>query len=144
MLNIDRRAVPVVARNRRIYSGGGFGGYSGGGGSAAVVDPGGPVFVLTREAIEGLLTGMVTSHGHPDVMPVVIGFESSVPAVLDYDRDYASSFGQYPTVMLITVDGDGEETIRHVEPKRHKISGLLDSIVWDLGEVVTGFIILKK
>lgn len=98
--------------------------------------------------IEDLLISLVpggTTYGEPIVIPFN---NTPTPSIHDYDRDYAWIYGQFPTVMLITVNKDENdqdvEVIRLVEPKRNKLLGVLDSIVWDLGEEVTGYIVLKK
>ena len=73
---------------------------------------------------------------------------NALPSILNYQRDYALKYGQFPSVMLITISindqGKEIETIRQTEPTRHKVLGLLDSFVWDLGIAESGFIILKK
>lgn len=38
------------------------------------------------------------------------------PEVLLYDTDYAQDYGQYPTIALFTIDGDGNRVERSEKP----------------------------
>ena len=73
----------------------------------------------------------------------VISFTATkTPTISGYDSTYASTHGQWPNVRLITVDSAGNRWEREEKPKYIMASGLIDSIVYDLAEAETGFIIL--
>lgn len=85
----------------------------------------------------------------PTPIPPVVDYETitftddAMPSITNYNRDYAS-YGQYPTTILIMVQGDVQQ-INQLTPARNIVEGLLDSIVYDLGgQPATGFIILKR
>ena len=117
-LFVNVREVPITRRDKRINNGdGGFGsGYISSGGSGSIVP--------------------VSSE------PLEVPFTSTmIPSLTDYQATYSDDYGQYPTVWLF-VTGATKPT--DVIPDRNKVSGLLDSIVWDMGESVDGIIIIKR
>ena len=74
---------------------------------------------------------------------IAIPFTStSSPSISNYNTTYAATYGQYPTVILLTTSGSNYIE-RPEKPIRNIVSGYLDSIVWDLAIPETGLIILK-
>ena len=81
----------------------------------------------------------------PESGEAVIEFTANAsPSILNYDTKYSKIFGQYPKVMLLIDDGNGNELESQHVPVRNRTDGELTSIVYDLGEEFTGKIILYK
>ncbi len=77
------------------------------------------------------------------VYMAIISFTATqAPTISGYDSTYASTHGQFPNVRLITIDGAGNRLERAEKPKFVMVSGIIDSIVYDLAKTETGFIIL--
>ena len=68
---------------------------------------------------------------------------TATPTISNYQTTYSISYGQYPNLRLIWVDGDGNWNEWMQAPKFTLSAGVVDSISWDLGEELTGFIILN-
>lgn len=76
---------------------------------------------------------------------VIIEFAATAePAIEDYDTVYAPSFGQYPKMVLLIYDDDGNEMESQSVPVRFKTAGQITRIAWDLGGEFSGKIILYK
>lgn len=76
---------------------------------------------------------------------VVISFAAdATPSITNYQALYATLYSESPDVALFTIDGDGNYIKRSEQPKYVMAVGLLDSIVWDLPDAETGFIVLRK
>lgn len=94
----------------------------------------------------------ITSAGivYTPTPPVVISFNNTqYPTIDNYQEDYAALYGPWPRVQLFTFEenvesGSLEEVLmeREDKPKRTILNDVLDSIVWDLGYVDSGIIIL--
>jgi len=68
---------------------------------------------------------------------------TQTPSLLDYQTNY-SVYGDIPKFVLITYDSEGIEWERQEVPIRNYVDGLLDSIVWDLSDIYSGYIIISK
>lgn len=66
------------------------------------------------------------------------------PSITNYQQDYAIPYGQLPKFVLITYDSVGAEWERQEKPIRNFVGGLLDSIVWDLSDIYSGYIIIYR
>ncbi len=116
-------AVPAVARDKRIY----------GSGTAFTS-------VFSQPSIPA-----------PAVSPTdVIEFTAiSNPSLLTYNTLYAPTHGQWPRITLITIDADNNRIERIEKPtyimtdKDGTIDDLIDSIVYDLAQPETGYMILQ-
>jgi hypothetical protein len=80
---------------------------------------------------------------------VVIPFtNTNNPSVDNYQTLYAENFGKYPKVMLIIRDSAGNDLESPMMPKRINSGGLLQQILWDVGDSVydkiSGNIVLTK
>lgn len=69
---------------------------------------------------------------------------TQTPSITDYQQNYAIPYGQLPKFVLMTYDSEGVEWERQEKPIRNFVSGLLDSIVWDLSDVYSGYIIIYR
>jgi hypothetical protein len=75
---------------------------------------------------------------------VAVSFtNTSAPALSDYQALYAKSYGEFPILRLRTVDADGNYIERNETPKFIMSGGLIDSIVWDLPDAESGYIIIS-
>lgn len=68
---------------------------------------------------------------------------TNAPSILDYQTLY-SIYGDLPRFTLITYDSIGIEWERQEVPVRNYVDGLLDSIVWELSDIYSGYIIISK
>lgn len=68
---------------------------------------------------------------------------TQTPSILNYQTLY-SIYGDLPRFTLITYDSVGVEWERQEVPVRNYVDGLLDSIVWDLSDIYSGYIIISK
>jgi len=68
---------------------------------------------------------------------------TAAPVIADYQDDYANVYGEHPTVKIKTIDGDGNYIERNEQAKFIMDGGLIDSIVWDLPDAESGFIIIS-
>lgn len=66
------------------------------------------------------------------------------PSITDYQQNYAIPYGQLPKFTLITYDSEGVEWERQEVPIRNFVDGLLDSVVWDLSDIYSGYIIISR
>lgn len=69
---------------------------------------------------------------------------TATPSITDYQNTYSLKFGQLPKVTLMTYDSVGVEWQRQESPTRNFIGGMLDSIVYDLSDLYSGYIILSR
>lgn len=69
---------------------------------------------------------------------------TNVPTISNYQQNYSIPYGQLPKFTLITYDSEGVEWERQEVPIRNFVGGLLDSIVWDLSEAYSGYIIISR
>lgn len=69
---------------------------------------------------------------------------TATPSVTDYQNTYSLKFGQLPKFTLMTYDSAGVEWERQERPLRQFVDGLLDSIVYDLSDLYSGYIILYR
>jgi hypothetical protein len=67
---------------------------------------------------------------------------TATPTLADYQTNYSYLYGEYPTVILRTIDGDGNYIDRKEQAKFNMSGGLITSISWDLPEAETGYIII--
>lgn len=116
-LIVNVREVPIVRRDKRI-------GQDGYGSNSSTIGSGS--------------TPSYTPASEPLEVPFI---SMDYPSLTDYQTTYSDAYGQYPTVWLF-VTGATKPT--DVVPNRNKVSGLLDSIVFDMGESVSGVIIIKR
>jgi len=70
--------------------------------------------------------------------------DTQTPSITDYQQNYSIPYGQLPKFVLMTYDSEGVEWERQEKPIRNFVSGLLDSIVWDLSDIYSGYIIISK
>ena len=106
--------VPRTARNGRMY------------GSAS----------LTQSVI---MTGI--TPGKP--LSIIAFTLLEIPIVEDYQADYASLHGEYPSVRcIIDVDSTNGYELQQM-PQFTYISGLIDTIYFVPGEAMTGKIIIQ-
>jgi hypothetical protein len=68
---------------------------------------------------------------------------TATPTVSNYQTRLAGIFGEYPKVRLFITDGDGNRYESMQNPKFIIVDDLVDSIVYDLGEEITGYILLQ-
>lgn len=74
---------------------------------------------------------------------------SALPTIADYNTDYAPTHGQFPRLELIIDNGDGTRYSRQQMPQFTTITSgngladLINTIFWDLGEPLTGWIIIN-
>jgi len=79
----------------------------------------------------------------------IIELTAQLPIISDYNTLYAPTHGQYPRLELIIDNGDGTRYRSMQMPQFTTISSgggiedLIDTVFWDTGETVTGFIILN-
>lgn len=74
-----------------------------------------------------------------------IYFENTnTPSIINYQQHYAIPYGQLPKFTLVTYNGEGQEWERQEKPIRNFIDGLLDSVVWDLSDIYSGYIIISR
>ena len=66
------------------------------------------------------------------------------PSITDYQNRFSIPYGQLPKFVLITYDSEGVEWERQEVPVRNYVGGLIDSIVWDLSDVYSGYIIISR
>lgn len=66
------------------------------------------------------------------------------PTISNYQENYSIPYGQLPKFTLITYDSEGIEWERQEVPRRIFIDDLLDSIIWDLSDSYSGYIIISK
>lgn len=117
---------PKITRNKRIYQGV----YTG-------TTLGTTKVVTTTPPTPGVPTTAVAAR-------VIIPFvDDQAPSILNYNTIYALSYGQYPILSIYTADDDGNYLQRSELAKLVLVDGLIDSIVYDLAEIATGFIILS-
>lgn len=69
---------------------------------------------------------------------------TATPSITGYQNNYSLKFGQLPKFVLVTYDSAGVEWERQEKPIRNFIDGLLDSVVYDLSDIYSGYIILSK
>ena len=69
---------------------------------------------------------------------------TNTPSLTNYQQNYAIPFGQTPKFVLRTYDSVGVEWERQEVPILNYIGGLLDSVVWDLAEVCSGYIYIYR
>lgn len=83
------------------------------------------------------------SSSYSPIPPAIISFAATqYPSILNYQINYATSYGAYPKVLLFTFDENNDMLERADKPKRVILNDVLDSIVWDLGYEDSGIIIL--
>lgn len=69
---------------------------------------------------------------------------TQTPSIINYQQNYSIPFGQLPKFTLITYNNVGVEWERQEVPIRNFIDGLLDSIIWDLSDICSGYIIISR
>lgn len=69
---------------------------------------------------------------------------TNIPSITNYQNNYATPFGQLPKFTLMTYDSVGVEWERQEKPIRNFVGGFLDSIVWDLSDNYSGYIIISR
>lgn len=74
----------------------------------------------------------------------VVFSNTQSPSIIDYQQNYSIPFGQTPKFILRTYDSEGVEWERQEVPVLNYIDGLLDSIIWDLSDVYSGYILIYR
>jgi hypothetical protein len=69
---------------------------------------------------------------------------TSTPTISNYQQNYSIPYGQLPKFTLVTYDSEGVEWERQEVPVRNYVEGLLDSVVWDLSDLYSGYIIISR
>lgn len=69
---------------------------------------------------------------------------TQTPSITSYQQNYSIPYGQLPKFVLITYDSTGIEWERQEKPIRNFVGELLDSVVWDLSDVCSGYIIISR
>jgi len=69
---------------------------------------------------------------------------TQTPSIINYQQSYSTPYGQLPKFTLITYNDVGVEWERQEVPIRNFIDGLLDSIIWDLSDICSGYIIISR
>lgn len=67
-----------------------------------------------------------------------------MPSIIDYQDKYAFVYGEFPDVTLMVEREVGVEWELQQVPVRNYVAGKLDSIVWDLPEELSGYIIISR
>lgn len=117
--------VPAIARNNRDYHGGTWTGGTGSGNTIIINNTTTNTGGYTKEIISFTAT--------------------ATPEITDYTGSYATVYGQFPTISLYTYDED-DNLIQRTEKPKFIMGGVIPhivSIIFDLGEPATGFIILS-
>ena len=84
------------------------------------------------------------TNNNPRIGQFIIPFTNEkAPSILNYNSVHAATFGQYPVIRLFIYDGDGNVLPLPNTPKLLMINSLVDSIVFDLGQAESGFIIIS-
>lgn len=74
---------------------------------------------------------------------------SALPTITDYNTLYAPTHGQYPRLDIIIDNGDGTRYQKQQMPQFTTLTSggglddLIDTIRWDFGEALTGWIIIN-
>lgn len=68
---------------------------------------------------------------------------TATPTIPNYQTTYAATHGENPLLALRIPDEEGNIIDRREQAKFVMVKGRIDSIVYDLGEEQTGFIILS-
>lgn len=69
---------------------------------------------------------------------------TATPSITNYQQNYATPYGQLPKFTLMTYNSEGVDWERQEVPIRNFVDGLLDSIVWDLSDIYSGYIIISR
>lgn len=69
---------------------------------------------------------------------------TKAPSITNYQANWASVYGEYPDVTIITDKGGGVEWERQEVPIRNFVGGKLDNIVYDFPFNESGYIILSR
>lgn len=69
---------------------------------------------------------------------------TSSPTISNYQQNYSIPFGQTPKFILRSYNSAGMEWERQEVPVLNYVGGLLDSVVWDLAEVCSGYIYIYR
>ena len=111
--------VPRTPRNQRHYDGAGGNSFS----STTVGGSSAPPVVITPKDVVGFTA-------------------TATPTVTAYNTTWAAIHGQYPHVRcMIIVDATNEYELQKM-PTFTKVDGLIDTIYFDIGEEMTGYIII--
>ena len=119
--------VPRTARNKRVYGVGGS-------------------FVSTFNSAPPAAIPPTTTVTPTDVISFT---NAQFPEIADYTIYWGAIHGQFPKVWLITLDEDGNRIERSEKPKfimtdkDGSMDDTIDTIIFDLAEPATGFIILS-
>jgi len=101
----------------------------------------------SRQIDADLLGGYPPSHYSTSTeapAKTVVSFAATAtPTLSNYQATYATTYGEHPSVQLVTIDGDGNYIERNERPKYNISAGLINSISWDLPDIETGFIIIR-
>jgi len=81
--------------------------------------------------------------------PDIVAFTANaLPTVTDYNTLYAPKHGQYPRIDMIIDNGDGTRYRSQLQPQFTTLTSgggqddLIDTIFFDIGEELTGWIII--
>jgi hypothetical protein len=96
-----------------------------------------------------------TTVDNPDTNSIVVPKDifkftaSALPTITDYNTLYAPAHGQYPRLDIIIDNGDGTRYQKQQMPQFTTLTSggglddLIDTIRWDFGEALTGWIIIN-
>lgn len=103
-----------------------------------------PVFTkhLSRTALENMRSKDMTILWR--TREKVEFTNTATPSINNYQELYASHYGEFPDVTLITYDTAGVEWERQDKPIRYYVDNKLDHITYDLMEPYSGYIILSR
>ena len=68
---------------------------------------------------------------------------TATPTIPNYQTTYAATYGEYPDVKCIIMNDANNGYQRQQMPQMTFVDGKLDSIYFDLGEKLSGYIILS-
>jgi len=66
------------------------------------------------------------------------------PSIINYQANYAEDYGELPKIELFTMDSANVYWSRQEKPVFNFIGGLINSIIFDLSDAYSGYIVLSK
>ena len=108
------------------------------GGSSSIIVANTPTTPSTNTTKEVTVTPVI-------VYPKIIQFvNTKTPQIINYDSLYADTYGTYPTIRLFTyISAESTSMIEQkIAPTWHYGDKGLSAITWDLGEIMSGFIVI--
>lgn len=77
-----------------------------------------------------------------DAMPGLHNYQTAIIPLTTLT--YLARFGQYPQARMFWIDENGDWWQWMQQPKFTIVAGLVDSISWDTGTGMTGFILISR